>query len=358
MAGRRTWPRNLPWVYSNEHFREVANWANSELGRLMRAWWPAAFPGAPWESVIGFASNGNPNEVVQIASMSEFGWAGLTGGPRGEEPPTRSRAAENQYLTVHNWPFVRFCLGRDACMTPGCWRPSNGGLPDQTAAGIASLIAHGDGVRSAMLAGPHPAVAPRARPPWAGGTVPSGPSAPMSMWNVATSFWGWSSGDGRAASHMAQPGLAEVTEGERFWRLGSQLADAAYRAPLGGDPDSHSSIAHAWTRCVQKFWMAMVIAEWSKDAAWNIVDVPGGAPVRIGGAPRWFLQGAPENSEEVVWIASVLAARASGHDPASVGIGPRPGSAGAGWGLAEGFAAAAAAAAFVGIAATIASRSS
>ncbi len=346
MAGsRRTWPRNIPWVYADDHLREVQSWANGDLGSYMRAWWPVAFPGTPWEAALGFASNGSPNELVRVASMSEFGWAGLTGGPSSEEPPTQLRTAENQYLELHNWPFVRFCLGQAACMVPGCWRPANGGLPDQTAVGIASLIDHGDGVREAMPR----AVAPAVRSPWAGGVqAPPPPYVPMSPWSVAAAFWGWSSGDGRAARQMGEPWLAGMPEAERFWRLGSHLADRAYAGEVAAAADSHDSIFHAWIRCAQKLWMAAVIAQWSKDNPWNVVAGPSG-PARIGGEPTWFLQGAPSDPAELAWVVSCVAAAASARTPASVGIGARPG--GASFSVPGGLIAALAAAAVVGVAA-------
>lgn len=328
------WPQNQVSNYVARHSAQVLSWWNGDFGRYINAYWPIAFgPDLPSFAAFGFASNGDPSEDTSTspahADFGEGGAFGISMGLWNLPHPNTDHTVENQWDDLRASPLVISMLHREACMAPGCWLPSQGGLADQTAVGIASLAVHYQRVFTLL---PEPLRPTRA-----------------SSWQAAMFGMGWSAGDARAAQilaaraqvktlsnghiivtdargalidtadtmddarqlaadvsalHVAE--LASIPEEKRFAQINRLYAISAYESGFLGPTLTYDNREHACNREQEKL----------RTGAWLAGQVAGAA------AEAWWLQGY-ESVEEMLWIETVLAAAASGINPRTV-VGPRP----------------------------------
>jgi len=332
------WPQNQVSSYVDRHADEVLSWWMGDVGRYINQFWPMAF-GAdlPSFSAFGFASNGGPNEDTSTsaahAAFAELGLFGVSAGPWNLPHPNTDRGAENQWADLYASPLVREMLHRAACMTPGCWLPASGGLPDQIAVGIVSLVVHYQRTVAALPEALRPTKA--------------------SSWQSAIMNMGWSAGDSRAArilsaapqvkrlddgrlavtdargalidyadsvsdaqelasavTELHTTELAQIPEEKRFAQINRLYAISAYESGFLGPQLTYDNTEHACNRTQQKIRSGARLA----------------GQVVGPNAETWWLQGY-ESADEMLWIETVLAAAASGINPRSV-VGPRPAASG------------------------------
>lgn len=202
----RSYPQNLPSTYAAEKLQTALARRSGPLGAAIARATSVAAPGAPVEAWLGFASNGDVNEVTEVNELGAFGIEG----------------ARVPSLRVD--PTVVRILSRPA----GDWHD----LPDQAAMGIVNVLDHAKDIFASL-----PAVVR--------------PSSPSSPWNLAVGIYSWSLPANARRGLERHPELAAVPEATRWNALYRAIAEdaAAGIIPLAND---HSSEAYTALRTNQK----------------------------------------------------------------------------------------------------------
>lgn len=209
----RLYPRNLPSIYATEKLPTGRSRLAGALGAAIARATSVAAPGVPVAAWLGFASNGDTNEVTDLGEVGSFGTM------------TRDLPA------LRADPIVRQILGRPA----DDWRA----LPDQAAMGVVDLV-NGSGTMAASLA-------PGLRP-----------SSGSSPWAVVLGILDWTHPTNARSMIRRHPEIAAVPEASRWSSLYRAVAEdaAAGRIRLAND---HSSEAYTALRTQQKLEAARAL---------------------------------------------------------------------------------------------------
>lgn len=292
--------------------RNVDRWSEpfgAELRRMQPS--SAAFPTSPVSALLGFASGatqredtGTPRASGEYANPlfrevgylgTESGWT-FVGAHRAACAARAGRAGfrlagsnctlgpspnPDPALPYSNWarwanhPYVTRpdMLGRAASLAQHGWYA----ISDQTAVGLVNLRWHGGMVADALPAALRP-------------------SRPDSIWGVVQSFWGWSAGDGLAASHIGrwQSDLVRVPEVEKLAVLARCIADAARVEASRWGARSHRNPAYSLLRLLQKLFAGWLLAR------------------RVGDNPAWFAAALGALGEDADVVLDLLGRAAYG----------------------------------------------
>jgi hypothetical protein len=228
--------------------------AAGELGTQLRAMVPVAFPGAPWEALLGFTVIGLQREDTGAGERGrpgrnnvfhEVGYFQTPAGPSdGPAPPANPRAEWNSWGALAGSPLVVRLLGHEATTVPGAWA---GAVPDQCAVGLADLASN---QRAFNRSAPALAV-----------TIPSGQDASGSLWGIWLAFSSFSAGPGAVAGELAHYStrLRGLTEDARPMALLGALA-ADVRSGMGFvPPRQHPNPCYTAMRTWQKLASARAL---------------------------------------------------------------------------------------------------
>ena len=207
----REYPRNLPSIYASEKVAAARSRLSGPLGAAIQRATSVVAPGVPSSAWLGFASNGERDEVTEA---NELGYFGIEGA---------------RLSRLQRDPDVVRILGR----TSTDWHPES----DQAAMGIVNVLDHASDVFAQL-----PALVR--------------PSSPSSPWNVAIGIFSWSSPTNarRAVARHAEH-LVALPE-EARWRAFYRMLAADARAGLIPLANDHSSEAYTALRTQQKIEVA------------------------------------------------------------------------------------------------------
>ena len=254
-----------------------ARW-NGALGTALRRMAPLAWPGVPPEAFCGFtAISTGASENTAIAANNRFAEIGLfqtSAGARstpdetsGPYPAVARTNQENKWLDLHASELVRRLLGgRDATMVHNAWIAA---IDDQTAVGLAMLLAHEQSAAQQMRADTRPA-------------------SLATSWAIGVAFTSFSTGSGGAARALNTwaADAARAGEQDRWSAVFAAAArDARAGVASGGRAGQHGNKFYDLLRTAQKLESGRLLA------------------VSVGGNAAWFPRMSTADQEAVTRAA-------------------------------------------------------